>query len=86
MVLNFEEYLEDGEEGETIRTIRSHRPPSRAEREAHDKAPIPYRRWCKHCVAGRGLATQHKARREGQVRYIADVALYDCFIRDEKGS
>ena len=34
--------------------------PTAAEVEAHLPLHLEYRSWCRHCVAGRGVATQHR--------------------------
>ena len=38
--------------------------PTKAEVEAHYPLHLNYRSWCKHCVAGKARATQHKAKDE----------------------
>ena len=35
--------------------------PSKAEVEAHELTHLPYRNWCRHCVAARGRELSHHA-------------------------
>ena len=73
------------EEGQTTRQRRSHRAPTKKECEDHMRTHIPFRSWCKHCLAGRGVATQHKSRRDSGEHEVAEVALDYCFLRDSEG-
>ena len=57
-----EEDEETGEPDVHVKHRGSHREPSKAERAEHERTHLPYRTWCKHCVAGRGVATRHKER------------------------
>ena len=34
--------------------------PSRAEVEAHELTHLPFRNWCRHCLAGRGKELAHR--------------------------
>ncbi len=87
MVLNFEreDAEEKEEEGEVIRRRRSHPAPSKAERDAHARTHIPYRSWCKHCVAARGPATQRRGRRDDEEREGPQVAVDYCLCATRKG-
>ena len=33
--------------------------PTKAEVEAHEFTHLPYRSWCAHCVAGKGVSSPH---------------------------
>ena len=44
--------------------MRRPQAPTRAEWEAHIIAHVPYREWCPHCVAGRGISNQHRRNKE----------------------
>ena len=48
------------EDGERVRLSPRPRTPSKAERERHVLSHMPFRDWCRHCVAGRGLERQHQ--------------------------
>ena len=54
-------YEGDGEEeGERARLSSTPRTPSKAEWDRHVVSHMPFRDWCRHCVAGRGLERQHQ--------------------------
>ena len=42
------------------RTLTNPRTPSKAERDRHVVSHIPFRDWCRHCVAGRGAERWHQ--------------------------
>ena len=42
-----------GEDGERTRLLSKPRTPSKAEWERHSVSDIPFRDWCRHCVAGK---------------------------------
>ena len=44
-----------GEDGDRGRLLPKPRTPSKAEWERHVVSHMPFRGWCRHCVAGRGL-------------------------------
>ena len=49
-----------GEDGERVRLLPRPRTPSKAEWERHVVSHMPFRDWCRHCVAGRGLERRHQ--------------------------
>ena len=49
------------EEGVAARLQKVQEMPSEEEVERHNLNHIPFRSWCPHCVAGKGIATQHRA-------------------------
>ena len=49
-----------GEDGERVRMLPKPRTPSKAEWERHVVSHMPFRDWCRHCVAGRGLEHRHQ--------------------------
>ena len=49
-----------GEFGERVRLLPKPRTPSKAEWERHVVSHVPFRDWCRHCVAGRGLERRHQ--------------------------
>ena len=49
-----------GEDGERVRLLPKPRTPSKAEWERHVVSHMPFRDWCRHCVAGRGLERRHQ--------------------------
>ena len=51
---------EDEEEGRKPIFKKNPVTPSREEIEAHMRTHIPYRSWCRHCVAGRGRNDPHR--------------------------
>ena len=48
-----------GKEGACGKPLPKPRSPSKAEWENHVVSHMPYRDWCRHCVAGRGLERKH---------------------------
>ena len=62
-----EEIMDDKEEqSEESRAVRVGQKktvtPTLAEREVHERTHIPYRRWCRHCVAARASNPTHRGR------------------------
>ena len=60
-----EEDMDDKEEqSEESRAVRvgqkKKMTPTLAEREEHERTHIPYRSWCKHCVAARASNPAHR--------------------------
>ena len=52
-----------GEDGERVRLFPKPRTPSKAEWERHVVSHMPFRDWCRHCVARRGLERRHQRHR-----------------------
>ena len=50
---------EEGEEGRKAKGKKVDPRPSQEEVDEHMKSHIPYRSWCHHCVAGRGVNDSH---------------------------
>ena len=63
--------------------------PTLQEREEHRKTHLPFRSWCRECVAGRGQNLPHRRRDpKSALEQDVDVRMvhYDyCFMRDEVG-
>jgi hypothetical protein len=80
---------ENGENGEEeqaniAKPQRDPRAPSAAERAAHEATHLPFRSWCKECIAGRRDNPAHRAvQEEGEGNAIPEVAM-DCFTRREE--
>ena len=49
-----------GEDGERVRLLPKPRTPSKAEWERHVVSHMPFRDFCRHCVARRGLERRHQ--------------------------
>ena len=63
-----EEDMDDKEEqSEESRAVRLEQKktltPTLAEREEHERTHIPYRSWCRHCVAARATNPAHRGRK-----------------------
>ena len=56
--------------------------PSTKEIEEHMREHIPYRNWCHHCVAGRGISDRHN--RESEIGDIPVIGM-DYFYLHENG-
>ena len=75
----------EAEDGEDVRTPKvAARPaqPTKAEIEAHEITHLPYRSWCAHCVAGKGVSSPHYRSDAGD-RIGITVSLDYCFMGDE---
>ena len=51
--------IEGEDDVEPAKTVKNPKLPSAEEVEIHNRTHIPYRSWCKWCVAGRGRGDQH---------------------------
>ena len=64
--------------------------PSLKERQEHERTHIPYRSWCRHCVAARASNPAHRGRRfataVGEDKDMKQVSYDYCFMRDQLGS
>ena len=64
--------------------------PTVAEREEHERTLIPYRSWCRHCVAARASNLAHRGRKfatEVEVDKDMKQASYDyCLMRHQPGT
>ena len=68
-------------EGETVKVAHDPKLPSDAEVEAHRAAGHwPFRRWCIHCVAARGLGMQHRTKSSGSREREIPVISIDYFF------
>ena len=56
--------------------------PTKAEIEAHEITHLPYRNWCAHCIAGKGVSSPHRHGDEAEKIGIT-VSLDYCFMGDE---
>ena len=56
--------------------------PTKAEREAHEITHLPYRNWCPHCVAGKGVSSPH-FKSDGEEPIGIEVSMDYCFMGDE---
>ena len=57
--------------------------PTKAEVEAHEVTHLPYRSWCAHCVAGKGVSSPHRHDAECE-RIGITVSIDYCFMGDEE--
>lgn len=65
----FAEAEEPAEKG-AVRPLRAPQEPTEDERESHfASGHVPYRKWCRHCIAGRGRSDAHS----GQVNRDEDA-------------
>ena len=54
--------------------------PTAAERAAHEMTCIPYRSWCKYCVAGKAADSPHKQQAKGDKEHIPVIEFDYNFI------
>ena len=63
--------------------------PTLAEREEHERTHIPYRSWCRHCVAARASNPAHRGRKFAKAveddKDLFHVSYDNCFLRDQPG-
>ena len=57
---------DEPEEARQPKTKPDPRLPSKQEIEEHNITHLPYRSWCPHCVAGRGLSIPHRSSDENK--------------------
>ena len=90
-----EEVLDDKEElSEGSRAVRGRQKrmmtPTLGERQEPERTHIPYRSWCRHCVAGRAGYSAHRGRRFAvaveEDKEMKQVSYDYCFRRDQPGS
>ena len=89
-----EEDMDDKEEqSEESRAVRVGQKkmmtPTLAEREEDERTHIPYRSWCRHCVAARASNLAHRGRKFATAveddKDMKQVCYDDCFMRDQPG-
>ena len=73
---------DEPEEARKPKTKPDPKLPSKQEIEEHNITHLPYRSWCPHCVAGRGLSTPHRSSDENK-----DIPQnpYRLFLRGARG-
>ena len=74
----------DGQDGKVLDARKAEimrRPytPTQEEVEEHMATHLPYRSWCPHCVAGRGIAGHHVTHAEGKKLGIT-ISMDYCFL------
>ena len=77
---------EDGVDGGTVRPVRrlvDPQLPPKADVEAHELTHLPYRNWCRHCVAARGKELAHSQR--NVEKHVPEFHLDYCFPGDRDG-
>ena len=71
------------EEGRSIRTPAPPYVPSVKERREHNVTHYPPRSWCRHCVAGRGLASPHCRGDSDEPGNVGELHFDYCFLRNK---
>ena len=71
------------EEVVAVRPARTPCSPTRAEREEHESTHLPFRSWCRHCVAGRSDNPHHQtvSDSEGERRGLLEAHLDYAFLK-----
>ena len=89
-----EEEMDDKEEpSEESRVVRGGQTrmttPTLRERHEHERTHIPFRSWCRHCVATRASNPSHRGRRLATAveedKDMKQVSYDCCFMRDQPG-
>ena len=73
---------EAAEDSRPIQRVQDPRMPSKAERGEHELTHLPYRSWCKFCVAGRGRQMDHSKGVSGSEN--PEFHMDFCFPGDEE--
>ena len=80
-----ERLVQDDEEAtDEVRSARMNpevHKPSKEEKEHHERTHCPYRVWCKHCVRGRGMNSQHRKKKDKQLNCPGLASLLQLEIR-----
>ena len=63
--------IEGEDDVEPAKTVKNPKLPSAEEVEIHNRTHIPYRSWCKWCVAGRGRGDQHSTKPESGIPIVS---------------
>ena len=77
-----EEGEHPAEEARRAKKARDPGAPSRAEIEAHEATHLPFRIWCKECVAGRRDNPAHRAVPR-EPRGVPEIGFNYAFVRRE---
>ncbi len=70
-------------ESAVVRAMRAPHEPTQEEREGHEATHIPYRCWCRHCVAGRGRSEPHQTHDSDEHAFPTIAVDYVFFGKDE---
>ena len=68
------------EEAKTAKPARDPRAPTKAERDAHEATHLPFRSWCRECIAGRRDNPPHM-KMEEEERQVPEAMLDCAFVR-----
>ena len=79
-----DEEAEDGTEGRSPRIRQSPKKPSWRLITEHMKTHVPFRNWCKYCVAGRGRNDPHmQGKAKEHDSEVQLVAMDYCYMIDD---
>ena len=71
---------DDVDEGRRPKALRRPQTPTKAEWDEHVLTHLPFREWCPHCVAGKGVSSHHKTSKEPQLGLTVSVDY--CWMKD----
>ena len=64
--------------------------PTQVEREEHERTHVPYRSWCRHCVAARASNSAHRGGKFTTAvekdKDMKQVSKDHCFMQDQPGN
>ena len=88
-----DEVMDDKEEPSEERPVKGGQSrvtmPTLKERQEHERTHLPYRSWCRHCVAARASNPAHRGRRFPTAieedKDTKQVSNDNCFMRDQPG-
>lgn len=86
-----EDMSQDGEgrveDAKVPKIMKTPDTPTKREYEEHMCTHLPYRTWCPHCVAGKGISSQHRRSQDSQEDAIgATISADYCFATPEDES
>lgn len=74
------------DEGAVARCPTMVRPPTETERRQHALTHLPFRAWCRHCVAARAANSPHRVPVDRGDLSVPSVSYDYCFLRNATGS
>ena len=70
----------EADEGRRPKVLRRPQTPTKAEWDEHALTHLPFREWCPHCIAGKGMSSQHRSSKEPQMGI--PVSADYCWMKD----
>ena len=65
-----------------VKKVQDPRMPTKEEQEEHEKTHLPFRSWCRHCIAGTAKANRHSPNGGMSASEVRVVSLDYAFVED----